>query len=286
VIIVGIIPGQKEPKLTMNSFLQPLVDELQEFWSGVLVTCSKHPLKSLLIRAALIYCACDIPATRKLCGFVSHSASLGCSKCLKKFPSITVAGKKKRDYSGYDKETWPVRDLKVHLDKSDEYKKAKTQSDQISIAKDFGVRYSCLNELPYFNPIRFSDVMHTWHDNGILTNSDFEAMETIVSDITTPYDVGRIPLKIGFSFSGFADQWKNWVTVFSPIALKDLLPSNDLRCWLLFVRMCCVLGTRMITVDTIDQADSFLKEFCIQSCMGLQRVYQTNIYTFILKNVC
>ena len=96
VIIVAIIPGQKEPKLTMNSFLQPLVDELQEFWSGVLVTCSKHPLKSLLIRAALIYCTCDIPATRKLCGFVSHSASLGCSKCLKKFPSITVAGKKER----------------------------------------------------------------------------------------------------------------------------------------------------------------------------------------------
>jgi len=32
-------------------------------------------------------------------------------------------------------------------------------------------------------------------------------------------------------FAGFSvDQWKNWVTVFSPIALKDLLPANDGCC--------------------------------------------------------
>ena len=31
VILVGIIPGPKEPKLTINSYLAPLVDELKEF---------------------------------------------------------------------------------------------------------------------------------------------------------------------------------------------------------------------------------------------------------------
>ena len=93
-IIVGIIPGPKEPKLTMNLFLQPLVDEFKEFWKGVVIDCNKHPLKSLLIRAAIICCASDIPATRKLCGFVGHAARLGCSKCLKEFPSIIVDGKK------------------------------------------------------------------------------------------------------------------------------------------------------------------------------------------------
>ena len=88
-------------------------------------------------------------------------------------------------------------------------------------------------------------VMHIWHDRGILVNSDFE---NTVSKIITPNDVGRIPLKIGSSFSRFsADQWKNWVTVFSLIALKDLLPANDLKCWLLFVRNYCLLGTQMIS---------------------------------------
>jgi len=108
-------------------------------------------------------------------------------------------------------------------------------------------------------------VMHVWHDRGILSNSDFDVMEDTVSRIVTPNDVGQIPLKIGSSFSGFsADQWKNWVTVFSPIALKGLLPSNDFKCWLLFVRACCLLGTRMISTDAISQAHSFLTEFCKQ----------------------
>lgn len=36
VIIVGIIPGPDEPSLTINSFLQPLVTELNELWvSGI-----------------------------------------------------------------------------------------------------------------------------------------------------------------------------------------------------------------------------------------------------------
>ena len=38
VILVGIIPGPKEPALHMNSFLQPLVDELKELWEGVIVS--------------------------------------------------------------------------------------------------------------------------------------------------------------------------------------------------------------------------------------------------------
>ena len=49
-----------------------------------------------------------------------------------------------------------------------------------------------------------------------------------------------------------------------PIALKDLLPVDYLRCWLLFVRACCLLGTRIITVDALSQADSFLTKFCKQ----------------------
>ena len=195
------------------------------------------------------------------------------------FHPLLWQAKKRRDYSRYDKETWPARDLKIHKEKSEDYKNARTESDQTSIAKTFGMRYSCLNELPYFNPIRFSvvdpmhnlylgiakHVMNVWKSRGVLTNSDFDVMEETVSNIVTPNYVGRMPLKIGSSFAGFsADQWKNWVTIFSPIALKDVLPANDLKCWLLFVRACSLLGRRTITVDVISQADNFLTEFCNQ----------------------
>ena len=108
-------------------------------------------------------------------------------------------------------------------------------------------------------------VMSIWKSRGVLKNSDFEVMEETVSCIITPNDVGRLPLKIDSSLAGFsADQWKNWVTVFSPVALKDLLPASDLQCWLLFVRACCLLGSRIISVEVINQADSFLTEFCKQ----------------------
>ena len=48
-----------EPELTMNSFLEPLVKELLDLWSGVMI---KTDTSTVLIRAALLCAACDIPA--------------------------------------------------------------------------------------------------------------------------------------------------------------------------------------------------------------------------------
>lgn len=45
------------------------------------------------IRAALLCTASDIPATRKLCGFVGHGALKGCSRCLKSFPTTEFGTK-------------------------------------------------------------------------------------------------------------------------------------------------------------------------------------------------
>ena len=48
-------------------------------------------LKQIQIRELSERCinvsSCDIPAARKVCGFLSHAARLGCSKCLKIFQS-------------------------------------------------------------------------------------------------------------------------------------------------------------------------------------------------------
>ena len=111
-------------------------------------------------------------------------------------------------------------------------------------------------------------VMEVWVNKGIVTKKDFETIEQTVSSLITPRDVGRIPLKISSSFAGFtADQWRNWTTIFSAVALKDVIPNNHLRCWLLFVRACCLLSTRVIKVEAIDLADSYLIQFCKQFCL-------------------
>ena len=105
--------------------------------------------------------------------------------------------------------------------------------------------------------------MQTWVQEEIINESAFERIHKTVSSLHAPVDVGRIPSKISSSFSGFtADQWRNWTTIFSSVALKGILPSAHLRCWLLFVRACTILCTRLINVRDIVTAEAFLVQFC------------------------
>ena len=69
VIIVGVIPGRKEPKHDVNSYLGPLVVELLELYSGVWF---KTLHGQQFIRGVLVCFSSDLPATRKAPGFVGH----------------------------------------------------------------------------------------------------------------------------------------------------------------------------------------------------------------------
>ena len=73
-----------------------MVEELKEFWFGKQVQLGNG--SSVFMKAALALISCNIPALRKVVGFVGHAARLGCSKCLKEFPSINL----KTNYGGFD----------------------------------------------------------------------------------------------------------------------------------------------------------------------------------------
>ena len=100
-----VIPGPREPKKTMNSYLKPLIRDLKHLWDGVHMSNSSG--RSVMVRAALLCLACDIPASRKVSGFMSHSAFHACSRCLKEFPTAKFG--EKPDYSGFDRTKWPKR---------------------------------------------------------------------------------------------------------------------------------------------------------------------------------
>ena len=104
IIICGLIPGPKEPSYNINSFIEPIVTGLQHWWR---VTESTLPHGKIKIRAALICVACDSPATRKVGGFLSHTAKKGCFRCHKTF--LCERFGKKSDYSGFDREKWILR---------------------------------------------------------------------------------------------------------------------------------------------------------------------------------
>ena len=188
VIIVGCIPGPKEPS-NINPYLKPLVDELLVLWEGITIDSPSCDLP-ICIRGALLAVSCDVPATRKVCGFSGPSATMGCSKCLKSFTCLSFG--EKLDYSGFDRDAWIPRSMEQHLLAIHELESARTPTEVQQVIKKNGVRYSELLRLPYFDIIRqhVTDAMHNmylgtakhvvsiWKDRGILGNADFDIIQT------------------------------------------------------------------------------------------------------------
>ena len=285
VLIVGVIPPFEHEPESMNTFLTPLVDELQEFWNPrVRLYTYRSPWFRLNYKAALMCVACDIPASRKCCGFKGHSANYGCNRCQKIFPG----GFGKKDCSGFDRSTWPQRNLTAHRSTCTELQKCTTTSAVEQLQTETGVKYSALIELTYFDPIRFTiiDPMHNlflgtgkyvmkklWVEKGILSPEQLKIIQQRVDSYPAPHGMGRIPRKIATSFGGFtAEQWKNWIILYSMFALRGILPDNHYKCWQTFALACFFLCRRAITDTDLLKADHLLIKFCesIERLFGCQ----------------
>lgn len=273
IILVGILPGPSEPKLNINSYLAPLVEDLKIAWNKGIQVTTRNGL-CITVRLALTCVACDIPASRKICGFLGHNASLGCNKCLKLFstPSFGVM-----DYSGYDRDTWTFRSGQAHRENCRKLLTETTKTGLSRLESKLGVRYSVLLTLPYFDPVRFTvvDVMHNlflgtgkymfklWISLNLLTKNDLAAIENIISLYSVPHYLGRLPINISSNYGGYtAAQWQKWITLYSPVALKTILPNEHYCCWLLFVRACSILSRQIVSKNDVLVADMLLLNFC------------------------
>ena len=159
-------------------------------------------------------------------------------QCFKEFPRASFGDKP--DFSGFDRESWEQQSNEDHRASAEKVCQAKTPSDAQKFASSSGAHYSVLFQLPYYDAIRFAliDPMHnlplgsakhvlkTWTEMGILSESDLERVQKRVNLVKPPSEIGRIPSKISEGFKGFtADQWKNWVYIYSFFALKGVIPS-------------------------------------------------------------
>ena len=117
--------------------------------------------------------------------FLGHSASLGCSKCLKSkclkaFPGS--AGNMK--YRGFDHSTWAPRTNQMHRQDVKCILKCKSAKES-----EFGCRYSALVRLPYFDPLRMLTIdpmhnlylgsgkhmLHLWLEHDLLSSSHIDS---------------------------------------------------------------------------------------------------------------
>lgn len=94
-----------------------------------------------------------------------------------------------------------------------------------------------------------------------------EIVEDRVTTIQNSSDVGRLPLQVASKFAGFkADQWRNWIIIFSEIALIGLIPPSYYNCWQKYAKACKLICSRAITPAIVTETDVLLQEFCEESC--------------------
>ncbi|OAD74827.1 hypothetical protein PHYBLDRAFT_102084, partial [Phycomyces blakesleeanus NRRL 1555(-)] len=160
IILVGVMSGPKEVKIDqMNNFLEPLVDELVELYSGITVKTAAFP-NGTIVCAALMCVACDIPAARKTAGFTGHASTNTCHKCKCHFS--VIAGSSKIDYSGFDNESWVPRTKEMNAIYADMWACAESNAERADLEKQNGTRFSKLHCLHYFDPVwcTIVDPMH------------------------------------------------------------------------------------------------------------------------------
>ena len=177
--------------------------------------------------------ASDLPAERKVCGFLSHNANNGCTKCLCSFSE----GFGRSNFSNFNRDLWTPRTAITHRANIRSILQSKSVSEKSKLESEHGCRYSVLLELPYFDPVRMLliDPMHNlflgtakrvtqtfWLEKQILSTSDLQTKHKRLSNIAVPSDLGRLPQHIESGSTFTAQQWKNWVLYFSLMCLFDL----------------------------------------------------------------
>ena len=145
-----------------------------------------------------------------------------------------------------------ARDLSSHKLHASQYRDANTIADRRKIMQESGVKYSELLRIPYFNIVRLHviDPMHniflglakhtikTWKEKGILQANHFIQVQQKMDSIIPPVKIGRIPRKLESNFSSFtADEWKNWILIYSVYSLYGLVDEPHYSCWCMLVRV-------------------------------------------------
>ena len=238
------------------------------------------------MRQLLLFLPTFLPQ-EKICGLKSHSAVLGCSRCLKKFPGNFG---EKRDYSGFDRRTWISRTNEDHRRQATKMSKSKTKAERNSIGQKSGIsHYSIL--LEYFDIIRFCtvDPMHSlflgtskkmlqlWTDLKLFSKSQLNEIEERIKSMEVPSDIGRLPMQISSNCGSYtAEQWKNWTLIYSIYCLKGILPDEHFRCWQMFVLACRYLCQPVISKTDLDIADGLILKFCkaVESLYGKDVITQ------------
>jgi Transposase family tnp2 len=148
--LAGIIPGPRKPSLSdVNHSLKLLVDVLLELFDpGVLYSRTARHTQGCRVRAILVPVVSDMLAARQAGGFASATATHFCTRC----------GLNVQNIENLDRHTWPQRDVAEHIEVAKRWRNAESLDEQEDLFRTYGIRWSPLLDLPYWNPILFTAI--------------------------------------------------------------------------------------------------------------------------------
>ncbi|THU88212.1 hypothetical protein K435DRAFT_680238 [Dendrothele bispora CBS 962.96] len=241
-MLAGIMPGPKEATPDqVQRYMRPFVNELLTLWKdGIRIVTPQYP-QGRLVRVALVALVCDKPAAHKLGGFGSHCHTNFCTVCW-------ITQNDKSTPQAFEKGAFRPRTNAEHHRLQKEYLRCKTKSAQDTFVRDNATRWSELFRLPYFDVCEMividpmhnlflglvkTHFYHIWVQHGILRkNKELKALHGMLSQLTLPSKLGRLPRLIGEPAGGSltADQWLIFATIVAPLAIpqlwQDYLPSD------------------------------------------------------------
>lgn len=238
VLVLGVIPGPREPSLHINGYLEPIVRDLLELDQGVIVDLADSYVP---FRARLFAVAGDLPAVRKFMGFVSFSTEHGCSKCWGK-----VTGADAGSLRTHADARRAARHYKQHI---------RSKAGDQAHARTYFARWTPLYKLKYFDVIRYHllDPMHglflgivpTHLEHlftSVLTKAQLKTLDARLAKMGDGFSqrlLGRLPTGLTQYYKGMrAEQHMNFVLYYSEVAFFGLLPREHYDCWLELVRAC------------------------------------------------
>lgn len=155
--LVGLIPGPKSPsKDKINHLLRPLMDDFLVLWrSGLYLSRTHLRPNGIRVRCAIGPLICDLPAARQMSSFANYTSNYFCSVCTQQLSQI----------NNLDVSTWTRRTFKDHRKHAELWREATTQSARERLTRTYGVKWSEMLRLPYWDPSRFTvvDSMHAFY---------------------------------------------------------------------------------------------------------------------------
>jgi hypothetical protein len=153
--IASIIPGPQEPSADeIDHFVRPVIEQFAQAWRpGLKVSRTAISELEVLVEAGILLSVNDLPAARKIGGFQGVSSRFICTCC------------GLRDKTGVfntDHSQWTPRDRDELYRWATAYRDAQTLEQRKNIFERYGVRWSSLWLLDYWDPTRMLviDAMH------------------------------------------------------------------------------------------------------------------------------